>query len=247
MGARISIAIIGSRGRMGRALAHLIEGEFAASCELSGTLHSQSSSEDWSRAMTAHVWVDFSLPKSTPQLHQALAARPSGTQIPALVIGTTGHAAAEKRLLESIAEKTQVLQSSNFSTGVLALKKALEFISPVLAASGFKPVMMESHHIHKKDAPSGTALTLARATAGLTPEKIHSIRAGEVIGDHRIEFHGHGEVLSLEHHAQTREIFARGALETALWLGSKHRDSPGSTGWLTLDDFFEEKLNVRHV
>jgi 4-hydroxy-tetrahydrodipicolinate reductase len=76
--------------------------------------------------------------------------------------------------------------------------------------------VVETHHVHKKDAPSGTALTLARAAAGgraLPP--IESIREGEVVGDHLVRFRGPGEVLNLAHHAGNRDIFAAGALETA--------------------------------
>jgi 4-hydroxy-tetrahydrodipicolinate reductase len=227
---------------MGRALARLIEGEFAASCKLAASLHTQSDDSDWEDAMAADVWIDFSLPRSLPKTHGAFMAGGPKGHMPALVVGTTGHTAGEKKLLEEIASKTQALQASNFSTGVLALKKALEFISPVLSGSGFRPLMVETHHTHKKDAPSGTALTLASATQGLTAERIHSIRAGEVVGDHRIEFHGHGERITLEHHALSREIFARGALEVSLWLAKKRRSEPGARGWVTLDDFFEEKL-----
>ncbi len=243
MAARLRIAIIGSRGKMGRALAHLIAGEFAASSELIASLHSLSDDSEWEDALAADVWVDFSLPKGTARLTRALASAPSSRLLPALVIGTTGHSAQEKAELDSVARRTRVLQASNFSTGVLALRKALEFISPILSASGFRPLMVETHHIHKKDSPSGTAITLAAATSGLSSERIHSIRAGEVIGDHRVEFHGHGERVTLEHHAQSREIFARGALETALWLGKKQKSEPTGAGWLTLDDFFEEKLS----
>jgi 4-hydroxy-tetrahydrodipicolinate reductase len=241
MSERISIAIIGSRGRMGRALSHLIEGEFASSALIIGSIHSHSTDEDWAEALRADVWIDFSLPKSTSRLHGSLISASKGGRLPALVIGTTGHSAAERALLEELSLRTEILQASNFSPGVLALKKALEFISPVLSASGFRPLLVETHHIHKKDAPSGTALTLAAATSGLLPERIHSIRAGEVIGDHRIEFHGHGERITFEHHAQSREIFARGALEAALWLARRHRSDPDSSGWASLDDFFEEK------
>jgi len=237
----VSICILGSRGRMGRALAHLIEGEFAASCKLVSALHSQSEDSEWEDALRADVWIDFSLPKSVLRTHSFFINSPA--KLPALVIGTTGHPAAQTALLEELSQKTELLQASNFSTGVLALEKALEFISPVLAGAGFRPLMVETHHVHKKDAPSGTALTLASATSGLSSERIHSIRVGEVIGDHRIEFHGHGERITLEHHAVSREIFARGALDVALWLARRRRTEAAASGWVTLDDFFEERLS----
>jgi 4-hydroxy-tetrahydrodipicolinate reductase len=229
---------------MGRALAHLIEGEFASSCELAAALHSQSSTPEWHSALSSDVWIDFSLARSAPAVLAAIrTATAKGAGAPAWVVGTTGHSAVERAALDEAANLTRVMQASNFSFGVLALRKALEFISPLLADSGFRPLLVETHHVHKKDAPSGTAITLAAATRGMSDERIHSIRAGEVIGDHRVEFHGHGERITFEHHAQSREIFARGALQAALWLASTHRRDPKASGWITLDDFFEEKLS----
>ncbi len=239
----IRIAVIGSRGRMGRALLHLIQGEFASSCVLQAAIHSQSSDSEWNQALGADVWIDFSLAHGTPQLASKLQLTATAPSRPAWVVGTTGHSASEKKLLEQASGQTRVLHSSNFSPGVLALKKALEFISPTLGRSGFRPLLVETHHIHKKDSPSGTALLLASATDGMTQERIHSIRAGEVIGDHRIEFHGPGETLTLQHHAQTREVFARGALAAALWLGKKQQSDPRGSGWITLDDYFEERIS----
>ncbi len=240
-----SISIVGSRGRMGRALNHLIGGEFRGSARTHIQLHSQSPEEDWADALASDVWVDFSLPAGIHAIHAkltaCLASHP-GYRLPALVIGTTGHSRDEKELIDELAALTLVLQAANFSIGILILKKALEFVSPILWKSSFRPVLVETHHIHKKDSPSGTAWTLAESTSGLDPARIHSIRAGEVIGDHQITFHGLGEQLSLSHHAASREIFARGALEAAIWIARKRALAPTRTGAITLDQFFEEKL-----
>jgi 4-hydroxy-tetrahydrodipicolinate reductase len=229
---------------MGRAMAHLMEGEFASRVRLHVTLHSQSPEEDWLDALASEAWVDFSLPAGIHGIHSAIAsalrAQPSA-RLPALVIGTTGHDSRERSLIEDLATKTLVLQAPNFSIGILMLRKVLEFASPMLTESGFKPVMLETHHLHKKDAPSGTALSLAASTRGMTAERIHSVRAGEVIGDHSVTFHGSGEQVGFSHHAMNREIFARGALEAALWLADRRAVAPSAAGNVTLDDFFEEK------
>lgn len=239
------LAIIGSRGRMGRALTHLIGGEFASRCSLHASIHSSSAPADWLQAFSCDLWIDFSLPAGIRGIAAAFdAARAQGTSTPppALVIGATGHDAAERAILQGLSARTLVLQASNFSIGVLVLRKALEFASPMLWDSGFRPQMIETHHVHKKDAPSGTALTLAASTHGLGSERIQSVRAGEVVGDHEITFHGPGEQVTLAHRALSREIFARGALEAALWLAEKRARTPGAAGVVSLDDFFEEKL-----
>jgi dihydrodipicolinate reductase len=90
---------------------------------------------------------------------------------------------------------------------------------------------VETHHRHKKDSPSGTAITLQRAISPDDPNQIqtHSIRAGEVIGEHTIGFYGRADKITLSHSAQDRSLFARGAIEVALWLAQKNRqDSPQS-------------------
>ncbi|MEN9723020.1 MAG: hypothetical protein RJB38_1006 [Pseudomonadota bacterium] len=240
-----SISVIGSRGKMGRALAHLMEGEFQSRVRLHLAIHSRSPQEDWLDALSSDAWVDFSLPEGIQRIHavitRALELQPTA-RIPALIIGTTGHSEADRNLIQDLEKKTLVLQASNFSLGVLILRKALEFASPMLADSGFKPTLIETHHIQKKDAPSGTALTLTHSTRGLSLEKIHSIRAGEVVGDHEVTFHGAGEQVFFAHYARTRDIFARGALEVALWLAQKRTFAPAATGNVSLDDFFEEKF-----
>lgn len=240
-----SVSIIGARGKMGRTLSRLIEGEFSARAQLRVEIHSSSDANQWFSAADSDVWVDFSLPAGIRGIHTALQLvkeKRTSFALPALVIGTTGHDLAERKLIEALSGETLVLQSANFSIGTLILKKALEFASPLLTVSGFRPVMIEKHHIHKKDAPSGTGLSLAQATQGLIPERIHSIRAGEIVGDHEVTFHGAGEQVGFYHHALSREIFARGALEVALWLAELKRRSDRPIGMISLESFFEEKL-----
>jgi 4-hydroxy-tetrahydrodipicolinate reductase len=178
--------------------------------------------------------IDFS--SSAAFIRLAELALVSIDPIPAFVVGSTGWKPDELKQIEMLAAKTPVLLSSNFSTGVFALQKILKEASPLLSKLGYSPVLVEAHHQHKKDAPSGTALTLARAIGPNVPT--HSIRAGEVIGDHEVTFYGPGDKLVFAHFAQDRSIFARGALDAAIWIRSKRSSHPGKI--LTMENFFSE-------
>jgi 4-hydroxy-tetrahydrodipicolinate reductase len=113
-----------------------------------------------------------------------------------------------------------VLQASNFASGVCVLTHLVT--EAARALPGFAVEIDETHHLHKKDSPSGTALRLRDAVrAGRGPDAdaaIRSHRQGEVVGDHRVVLSGPGERLELAHHAEDRSVFARGALAAAVWL-----------------------------
>jgi len=138
-----------------------------------------------------------------------------------LVIGTTGHSQEQRRLIEETAQSLPVVFASNFSIGVNVLfwltRKAAEQLG-----GDFDAEVIETHHKMKKDAPSGTAKTLAevlKATKKTQTEiPIQSIREGDVVGEHTVIFRGPSERLELTHRAGSREIFARGALRAAKWI-----------------------------
>jgi 4-hydroxy-tetrahydrodipicolinate reductase len=142
----------------------------------------------------------------------------------ALVIGTTGHSAEQRRTIERIAKVVPIVFASNFSVGVNVLfwltRRAAE-----LLGSEFRPEITETHHQMKKDAPSGTAKTLAEILKSVRGTNldipIRSIREGDVVGEHTIHFRGPGDNLELTHSASSREIFARGALVAAEWVVGK--------------------------
>jgi 4-hydroxy-tetrahydrodipicolinate reductase len=159
-----------------------------------------------------------------------------------MVIGTTGHSEAERKEVAAMAAQIPMVWSSNYSTGVNALfwltRKAAEVLGP-----GFDLEILETHHRLKKDAPSGTAVTLAQILAearsqpldqaarhgrhGVVGERtaaeigIHSIRGGDVVGDHTVIFAGAGERLELTHKASSRDTFALGALRAAQWVAGQ--------------------------
>ena len=172
----------------------------------------------------------------------ARKALQSTRPLPAFVVASTGWTLDERKVLEELAAKTAVLMSSNFSTGVLALMEILKAASPLLEKLGYSPVLVETHHKHKKDQPSGTALSLQRVIAPAGPGNIptHSIRAGEIIGAHAVTYYGPGDHIVLGHFAQDRSIFARGAIQAALWL-SERKGRP-SGGLIGIDSFFKEFL-----
>jgi 4-hydroxy-tetrahydrodipicolinate reductase len=138
-----------------------------------------------------------------------------------LVIGTTGHSREQRRLIEETAQSLPVVFASNFSIGVNVLFwltcKAAEQLG-----GDFDAEIIETHHKMKKDAPSGTAKTLAEVLKASkktqTEIPIQSIREGDVVGEHTVIFRGPSERLELTHRAASREIFARGALHAAKWI-----------------------------
>jgi 4-hydroxy-tetrahydrodipicolinate reductase len=180
------------------------------------------------------VVIDFSSHTATPGI-AALCAEYGK----AMVIGTTGHSKESTPLITRHSARIPMVLSPNFSTGVNTLfwlvRKAAETLGP-----GFDLEIVEMHHRLKRDAPSGTASALAQILAAVrrqplehvlrqgragivgerTPEEIgvHSLRGGDVVGEHTVIFAGSGERVELTHKASSRQTFAHGALRAALWV-----------------------------
>jgi 4-hydroxy-tetrahydrodipicolinate reductase len=226
------VIIIGAKGRMGQTLlacaARIPEIAIAAAIDVG----------DDPRAVIEQgdVVVDFSFHDATAAVAGLCAVNKK-----ALVIGTTGHSAAEQAGIRKVQSAIPIVWSSNYSTGVNALfwltRKAAEILGP-----GFDLEVIEMHHRLKKDAPSGTADSLVKILTqvrqgqlgkaiqqkhgreGITVERtsgeigVHSLRGGDVIGDHTVVLAGAGERLELTHKASSRETFANGALRAAQWV-----------------------------
>ena len=180
------------------------------------------------------VAIDFSTPEAVPVNLPALAERGINT-----VVGTTGWLASELEL-RGLVERAGigVLATSNFSVGLHIFRRAVAH-----AASGFAGQravgawVHEAHHSAKKDAPSGTALTLKQSMvdAGYSCGiDVSSTRAGSIPGTHTVGFDGPSETVALTHTVRDRAVFARGALDVATWL-------VGKRGWLTMDDYLETR------
>ena len=161
------------------------------------------------------VAVDFSLPPGFDGILDLCRARGA-----ALVSGTTGLAPAQREALEAAASRIPVLWASNFSLGVAVLAELVERAAHAL--QGWDCDIVEAHHVHKQDAPSGTALSLGQAAerGGAAP-RYASLRAGDIVGEHTVQFTGLGERVELVHRATSRDVFARGALHAALRLAGR--------------------------
>jgi len=224
-----NLILTGSSGRMGRTLADCApqhpDLQIVGQIDQGGDLRSVISQGD--------VVADFSVHTASLGIAKLCAEYRK-----ALVIGTTGHSEEDRAQVRKFASQIPIVWSANFSTGVNALfwltRKAAEILGP-----GFDLEIVEMHHRLKRDAPSGTARRLAEILAkarglpseaalrhgrsGIVGERtgaeigMHSIRGGDVVGDHTVIFAGQGERIELTHKASSRETFANGALRAALW------------------------------
>ncbi len=223
----IQLGLLGGSGRMGQWVQKLIETEFSQKITL---LAAPGRSHALDSLLRCDVVIDFSLPQALTPFIETVLAQPKNQALPAFAIGSTGWTLDGRTQLERLAARTPVLLASNFSTGAAALVHALKQASPWLQQHGYVPVITERHHVHKKDAPSGTAISLQRAVSPAGPGNVQtlSVRAGEIVGDHEVNFIGANDELVFAHYAQNRSIFARGALEAALWLVAK-KSNPNRT------------------
>ncbi|MFT4255760.1 MAG: 4-hydroxy-tetrahydrodipicolinate reductase [Pseudoxanthomonas sp.] len=156
--------------------------------------------------------IDFSLPEAFDPVLALCEQR--GV---ALVSGTTGLGDAQRTAIDTASARIPLCWASNFSLGVAVLTELVERAAAALP--GWDCDIVEAHHTQKKDAPSGTALTLGNAAqwGGATPHYA-SLRAGDIVGEHLVQFTGLGERIELTHRAGNRDIFARGALHVAAKL-----------------------------
>lgn len=200
---------------MGQEICKVIESN--SQCELFYPLRRE---EKWdsAKASSVDVWIDFSSPEALGEVLK----RASQFHTP-VVCGTTGFSKKEKALLAKYSKQLPILWSSNMSLGVAVLNEALKSLS---AISHFDFQIEEIHHKRKKDRPSGTALTLQenleKAVDKKLPETL-SIRGGGVFGVHKIYAMSDEEVLTFEHTALNRTVFAKGAVQAALMMAKQKK------------------------
>jgi 4-hydroxy-tetrahydrodipicolinate reductase len=225
----IRVAVAGALGRMGLEVVRLVDE--AQDLSLAGTWDARGGTDLAAALAGADVIVDFTSPEGTKALAAAAAAR--GV---ALVSGTTGLGADAKAALAEAARRIPVMHSANMSVGVAVLA---DLVTEAVRRLGdaFDVEIVEMHHRHKVDAPSGTALRLADAVSAARSgtERVHgrsgaagprrpaevaivALRGGDVVGDHTVILAGPGERIELTHRASSRETFARGALRAARWI-----------------------------
>ncbi|MEA3419442.1 MAG: 4-hydroxy-tetrahydrodipicolinate reductase [Campylobacterota bacterium] len=179
------------------------------------------------------IVIDFSAPEATEELLETALKNPKP-----LVIATTGFTAHQQNLMNEAAKEMPLLYSSNMSVGIALLKQLVEKVSATL--EDFDIEIVEQHHRHKVDAPSGTALTLGEFAAkgrGLDLDAVRisgrdgqigartkdeiavmALRGGDIVGRHTVGFYNDGEFLELNHTATSRDTFSKGAIRAAKWL-----------------------------
>lgn len=228
----LKILLNGSRGRMGLAISAIAEANNAV-------IHAACDAGDDASAkiVGSEAIIDFSFHEVTPKMAELAVAN----NIP-LVIGTTGHTPAEKaQILDTVAGKIPVVWAGNYSVGVNTLNYLTRKAAGILGEQ-YEPELVEMHHHHKKDAPSGTAERLIEilrdayalgaeqvvhgreGLVGARPAKeigVHALRGGDIVGEHTVYFCGDGERIELTHRATDRKIFAQGAVRAAQWAVGK--------------------------
>lgn len=249
----INVGVIGAGGRMGRMLIEAVNdnpqttlkaaierqgsslvGADAGEVSAIGHLNVQIVDDLKAVVNDIDVLIDFSLPDVTEKNMQLCAEHNV-----AMVIGTTGFNEQQEQVLAKASERIAIVYAGNYSTGVNLSLKLLEMAAKAFGNDADVEVV-EAHHKHKIDAPSGTAYMMAEAVAevrgqnlkdvavygreGQTGEReagtigIHAIRGGEIIGDHTVMFIADGEVVEITHRARARMTFAAGAVRAATWI-----------------------------
>jgi len=251
----LAVAVAGASGRMGRMLTEAIT--LADDCRLSGALDVPGSpavghdaaaflgvdsgvrvTSDLRRGLTgAQVLIDFTRPEGT-MAHLAVC-RELGVSA---VVGTTGLSAEQKSEIARIAQHVPIVMAPNMSAGVNVVLKLLEMAARALN-EGYDIEIIEAHHRHKVDAPSGTALQMGEVVAralgrdlascavygreGVTGERaaatigFSSVRGGDIVGDHTVLFAGTGERIEITHRSASRATYAQGSLRAARFLAGK--------------------------
>lgn len=229
----LNVLITGFRGRMGQAVATAViedeEARVSAGIDLGDSLEEALGKSD--------IVIDFTLPSFTNELIEGCAE----TGKP-LVMGTTGHDAEQLDMIERASKVIPIVHAPNFSVGVNTLFWLTRRTAEILG-DGFDLEVVEMHHRHKLDAPSGTARRLAEiltevrqlsydndcrhgrfGDVGARTDAeigVHALRGGDVVGDHTVIYAGNGERLELTHKASSRLTFANGALRAAKWIQSE--------------------------
>jgi 4-hydroxy-tetrahydrodipicolinate reductase len=240
---RMKAAVAGAGGRMGRTLVEAVvadrELKLAAAFDVAGSAAIGSEiagvkiASDPAAAASCDVLIDFTRPEGT--LAHLKHAR-------AMVIGTTGFSAAQKKTVDEAARRIPIVMAANFAVGVNAVYKLADTAARILG-DDYDVEIIEAHHRHKVDAPSGTALKIGEVLAkalnrnlgqvsrhgregetGERPAKqigFHAIRGGDIVGEHTVLFAGAGERVEITVRSQSRMTYAAGAVRAAKWLRGK--------------------------
>ena len=242
----VNVGVFGATGRVGRRIVDILSNDSEARIssvfvrkELDFTIPSSALvTNDIDTMLEAcDVVIDFSLPEATEKMLESAINNHNKP----LVIATTGLSEHLMNLIQEASTKMPVLYATNMSLGIALLKKLVKEVSSKL--DDFDIEIVEMHHRYKVDAPSGTALTLAKYAAsgrGLSLDEVRvsgrnghigkrkkdeiavmSLRGGDIVGKHTVGFYNDGEFIELSHTATSRDTFAKGAIKVAKWLVSQ--------------------------
>ena len=205
----MKVALSGSTGRMGKALQELIKN--TRGCQVTAQAHRSLAPSSWDPKSLDGV-IDFSLPPLFSETLSWCVAHKKP-----LVSGTTGLIAQHKKNLQQAARKIPICYGTNMSWGIWLAKSWIKSLAP---PSSFQILLEDIHHKHKKDQPSGTALSLKASFSPSLRRKVRvtSERRGREFGTHRIILRGAKEEILLQHKAFDRQVFAKGALRALKWL-----------------------------
>ena len=240
--ATLKVGVFGATGRVGQLIIDALRADKDAGVSVIYVRDQLDFSVDPSILITndlhaflkaCEVVIDFSLPEACEKLLEAALIKPTP-----LVIGTTGLSAHQLNLMEQASQQMPILYATNMSLGVALLNQLVSTASKALA--DFDIEIVEMHHKHKKDAPSGTALTLAEHAAkardldlnkvrvsgrdGNIGERtedeisVMALRGGDIVGRHTVGFYNDGEFIELNHTATNRATFAKGSIHAAKWI-----------------------------
>lgn len=215
----VKLIVAGAAGRMGTRIIALAQEDpefqvlYGLDVESKVLPGNVPSGPDLSQVQKADVLIDFSVPEATLKLAETAAK-----QKKPMVIGTTGFSPEQDKVLAGLAKTIALVKAPNMSLGVNVFFRLAQDTARSL--KGYAVEIIEAHHVHKKDAPSGTALYAGGLIEKVTGKavKYQSVREGEIIGDHRVIFTGPTDRLELFHHAASRDMFATGALQAAKWV-----------------------------
>ena len=236
-----NIIMHGCGGKMGRVIAELVQND--ADCKIVAGIDPTTPTMDFpvfASVQECNVPADVIIDFSTATAVDALLDFAKEKQIP-VVVCTTALSDATQSKLEETAKQVAVLKSANMSIGINLLLDLVARAAQILYDANFDIEVVEKHHNQKIDAPSGTAMALADAINAAMDEKfhyvydrsqkrekrerteigMHAIRGGNIVGEHDVIFAGRDEVITLSHHASSREVFAVGALKAAKFLAGK--------------------------
>lgn len=228
----LNFALIGATGRLGSRIFAVNQANPASTLRCVAQINRSNLDAQFDKVASADILIDVSLPEATCEILSRLL---KAGRHPKYVIGNTGWKPDQLQLVKTYAMHTAVLLSSNFSFGVQIFMDAMARVSRALGPA-YTARIVETHHDKKRDRPSGTAKSmLEKLSDSHKSSTIESIRVGDTIGTHRIEFTSKDETLTLEHCASDRDIFAHGALRATQWLYAQNK-----SGIYTMDSIVHD-------